>query len=284
MSIRIVTDSTSDLPPGLAAEHGVTVVAQNVLFGDEELRDGVDIDADRFFERLGSEATLPTTSQASPGAFLEAYRRLRDEGATGILSLHVSGKLSGTLDSARQAAREIEDVPIELVDSRLATLALGIGVVTAAKAAAAGASLEEARDAAADQFARTQVFFLVDTLEYLRRGGRIGRAQELVGGLLRVKPLLSLQDGEVVPVGRVRTKAKAVEALIARAAALLPAEQIGAMHAAAPGDLEAVTGRLRALDPAAEIVSGQIGPAIGVHTGPGMLGLAIVTPSPAAAA
>ena len=282
MSVRIVTDSTSDIPPALAAEHGVTVVAQSVLFGDEELRDGVDIDADGFFARLDGAAELPTTSQASPGAFRDAYARLRDEGATGILSLHVSGKLSGTLDSARQGAQQVEGVPIELVDSRLATLALGIGVVAAAKAAAAGASLEQVRDAAADQFARTHVFFLVDTLEYLRRGGRVGRAQELVGGLLRVKPLLSLQDGEVVPVGRVRTKAKAVEELIARASALLPAAQIGAMHAAAADDLEAVIGRLRALDPAAEIVSGQIGPAIGVHTGPGMLGLAIVTPSAAA--
>ena len=283
MSIRIVTDSTSDLPRELAEEHGVSVVAQNVLFGDEELRDGVDIGADRFFERLRDEAELPTTSQASPGAFRDAYRQLRDEGATEILSLHVSGKLSGTLASARQGAQEVEGVRIELVDSQLATLALGIGVLTAARAAADGASLDEARDAATDQFARTHVFFLVDTLEYLRRGGRIGRAQELVGGLLRFKPLLSLRDGEVVPVGRVRTKAKAVEELIARASALLPAERIGAMHAAAADELDAVTGRLRALDPDAEVVSGQIGPAIGVHTGPGMLGLAIVTP-PAAAA
>ena len=285
MTVRIVTDSTADLDPQVAAEHDITVVPLSVLFGDEELRDGVDIDSAAFFERLTRETVLPTTSQPSAGAFREVYEQLAQEGATEILSIHVSGKLSGTLDSARQGAQGVEGVRVELLDSQLATLALALGVITAAEAAAAGASLDEARDAAAGQFARTQTFFLLDTLEYLRRGGRIGRRGEMLGSLLQVKPLLSLRDGEIEPIGRVRTKQKAIDDLLRRAAALLPFDQMAVAHAAAPEDLRQLVERLRALAPDAPLVTGEVGPVIGVHAGPGLLALGVVTPaegSPAA--
>ena len=260
MTVRIVTDSTADLDPKLAAEHDITVVPLSVLFGDEELLDGVDIDSKAFFERLEREPALPTTSQSSAGAFREVYQRLAEEGATEILSIHVSEKLSGTLDSARQGAQGVEDVRIEFLDSQLTTLALALGVLTAAKAIAGGASLDEARDAAASQFARTETYFLVDTLEYLRRGGRIGRASEVLGSLLRVKPLLALRNGEVEPIGRVRTKQKAIDDLMRRAAALRPIEQMMVAHAAAPDDLAQLVERLRALAPDAPLVTGEVGP------------------------
>ena len=282
MTVRIVTDSTADLDPKVAAEHGITVVPLSVLFGDEELLDGIDIDSAAFFARLVRETTIPTTSQPSAGAFRAVYEQLASEGATEILSIHISEKLSGTLDSARQAAQgapSLEGVRIELLDSQFATLALGLGVLAAARAAAGGASLDEARAVAASQFARTHCFFLVDTLEYLRRGGRIGRAGEVLGSLLQVKPLLSLRNGEIEPIGRVRTKQKAIEDLLRRAAELRPFEQMMASHAAAPDDLDQLAARLRALAPDVPLVTGEVGPVIGVHAGPGLLAFAVVTPA-----
>ena len=284
MSIRIVTDSTCDIPRDLADEHGITVVPASVFFGDEHLLDGVDIDSDGFFERLARESQLPTTSQPSPGAFRDTYQRLKDEGATEILSIHVSEKLSGTLGSARQGAQQVEGVRVEAVDSQCVTLALGMGAITAAQAVADGASLDEARDLVLDQFSRTEDFILVDTLEYLRRGGRIGRAQEMLGGLMRVKPLLSIQDGEIVPVGRVRTKKKAVAEVVRRVAALGAIERIAVLHSTTPDEAAELAGRLGEIAPGAPVLQGQVGPAIGVHVGPGLLAIVAVTSPDAAEA
>ena len=277
MSLRIVTDSTADISPALAAEHGITVVPASVLFGDEELLDGVDIQSGAFFERLQRSAVLPTTSQPAPGAFQAVYQQLADEGATEILSIHVSEKLSGTLGSARQGAQDVEGVRFEHVDSTLATMAMGLGVISAARAAADGASLEEARDLAVSQFARTHTFLLVDTLEYLQRGGRIGRAGAAIGTLLRVKPLLTLRDGLVQPLGRVRTRKKAVADMLRRVSELGPVDQMMAAHGASPAESEDLARELRAIAPGAELLTAEVGPAIGVHTGPGMLACAAVT-------
>jgi DegV family protein with EDD domain len=286
MVIRIVTDSTCDLPPELVAEHGITVVPLVVLFGDEALQDGIDISAERFFKRLVRESKLPTTSQPAPAAFRAAYERLRDEGATEILSVHISGKLSKTLESARQAAEGLEGVRLVHIDSELTTLALGMGVVRAAEAVAAGHSLDETAELVRGHFRRTHTLFLVDTLEYLRRGGRIGRAQEIVGSLLKVKPILSLQDGEVVPVGRARTKQKAIEEMLRRASEFRPIAETMAVHASTPDDLQYLVERLHGLAPLARLTVGRVTPVIGVHAGPGLLACAVVTaetdsPSPA---
>lgn len=280
MTIRIVTDSTADLPPDVAAEHRIEVVPLTVLFGDEELRDGVDITADRFFRRLQREPTLPTTSQPSVGAFREAYERLAAEGATEIISVHISSKLSRTLDSARQGAAGL-GVRVTHVDSRLVSFALGLGAVAAAQAAEQGKRAEEVRTLLEDQFARTRVFFVLDTIEYLRRGGRIGRAAGIVGSLLKVKPILSLEAGEVVPIGRARTRAKAIEEALSIAAEYRPIEQIGTAHATTPEDLAYVTDRLRGLAPDASVLTGSLGPVVGVHAGPRAIAFAIVSaPSP----
>ncbi|MYE33162.1 MAG: DegV family protein [Chloroflexi bacterium] len=277
MSIRIVTDSTADLSPELAAEHNITVVAASVLFGDEELLDGVDIQSRDFYTRLASDPVLPTTSQPAPGAFQAAYQQLADEGATEILSIHVSEKLSGTIGSARQGAEGVEGVRIEHVNSALVTMAMGLGVIASARAAAGGASLDEVRALAEAQFARTHCYFLLDTLEYLQRGGRIGRAGAAIGTLLRVKPLLTIRDGEVEAAGRVRTRKKAVADMLRRVSEVGPIEQMMAAHGASPGDSDDLVRELRALAPDAELITGEVGPAIGVHTGPGMLACAVVT-------
>jgi len=277
VAIGIVTDSTADLPPPLVEQHHITVVPLTVMFGDEAFQDGVEITADKFFKRLVRESKLPSTSQPSPVAFRTAYERVKSEGATEILSIHISSKLSKTLESARQGATGVEGVRIEHLDSGMATLALGMGVVKAAEAVQAGGTLDEAKAAADSFFRRTHAFFMVDTLEYLRRGGRIGRAQEIVGSLLKLKPILSLQNGEVVPVGRARTKQKAIEEMLRRAAELRPIEELMAVHATTPADLEHIVERLHGLAPHAPITTSRITPVIGVHGGPGLLAFGVVT-------
>ena len=281
MSIRIVTDSTADIPPEIAELHQIEVVPLLVMFGDEQFRDGVDINSERFFRRLVREPKLPTTSQPPVGAFREAYERLRDEGATEIVSIHVSVKLSRTIESARQAAADVEGVRIIHIDSGMASLALGLGVIAAAVAAEAGATVDSIEALARDQFRRTHLFIMVDTLEYLRRGGRIGRAQELIGSLLQFKPLLTVVDGEVVPVGRARTKARAIEELIRRASEYRPIAEAMAVHATTPDDLEYLVQRLNGIAPDAPITLGRVTPVIGVHVGPGVLAIAVVSaPAP----
>jgi len=280
VSIRIVTDSTADLPAEVASQHQIEVVPLGVLFGDEELRDGIDISAETFFTRLQNESQLPTTSQPSAGAFREVYERLAADGATEILSIHVSGKLSGTLEAARQGASGL-DVHVIHVDSQIASLALGIGVVAVSQAVERGATLDEARDLAEDQFRRTHCFFVLDTLEYLRRGGRIGNARAALGTLLKVKPILAFRDGEVVDAGRARTRAKAFEEALRLAAEFRPIEQMMVVDTTTPNDVEYVADRLRNIAPEATMVTGMIGPTVGVHAGPGAVGFAVVSaPAP----
>ncbi len=277
MTLRIVTDSTADLSGAVTAEYGITVVPLTVLFGDEELRDGIDITSEQFFTRLQRERQLPTTSQPSGGAFRETYERLIAEGATEILSIHLSEKLSGTLSSARQGADGLDGARIVHIDSKLTSAALGLGAIAAAGWARDGDGIEDVAASVEDQFRRTNIFLLLETLEYLRRGGRIGRAGELVGSLLKVKPVLTIEDGEVVPLARVRTRRKGIEDVINRAATLRPIEQLAAVHATTPDDLEYVVSRLRGIAPDAPITTGMLGPVLGVHSGPGAIVTAVVS-------
>ncbi len=283
MTVRVVTDSTADLPPDVVARYGIGVVPLSILFGDESLRDGVDITSDQFFKRLARAVELPTTSQPTPALFHETYERLKAEGATEIVSLHLSSKLSGTFHSAVQGAEGIADVRFRHVDSLSASLGLGLGVLAAAELAQDGKSLEEVRAAAVDVFARTRVYFLLDTLEFLRRGGRLGRGAEIIGNLLQVKPILAIEGGEVVPVARVRTRTKAIEEMLRRVALLRPITHIGAIHATTPDDLDYLTTRLDGIVPDAKVLTARVTPVIGVHGGPGLLGVAAVIASPEAA-
>lgn len=280
MSVAVVTDSTADLPADVAAQHHIEVVPMTVLFGDEELRDGVDLTSERFFERLQQEQALPTTSQPSAGEFRQAYERLLASGATEILSIHVSGRLSGTVRSAEQGAADL-DARVVCVDSHQASLALGMGVVRAAQAIEQGSTLDEARALAESHFERTHFYFVLESVEYLRRGGRIGAAQGFLGSLLKVRPVLTIEDGEVVGVARLRTRAKAIQDALDRIAGCKPIEELGVLQATTPDELAGVSARLRAIAPDAPFTTSTLGPAVGVHTGPGTLGMiAVSSPSP----
>jgi len=267
-AIRVVTDSTCDLPPDIVQALGLTVVPLTVLFGEEELRDGIDITADQFFRRLGREKVLPTTAAPGPGVFRTVYERLIAEGATQILSIHLSSKLSATFESARQGGAGL---PVTHVDTLQISLALGACVMEAARAVEQGANVEQAAAVALDTARRTRIFFTLETLEYLRRGGRMSRGQEFFGSLLQIKPVITLEHGEIVPVARMRTKQKAVEEILRRCAEMRPATITYALHASTPDDLVHLRDRLHGLAPESRYVEARITPVIGVHVGPGAI-------------
>ena len=271
--IRIVTDSTCDLPPDAVEALGITVVPLTVLFGEEELRDGVDITADQFFRRLGREKALPTTAAPGPGVFRAVYERLIAEGATQVLSIHVSSKLSATLESARQGGTGL---PVTYVDSLQVSLALGVPVMEAVRAVQQGATIEQAAAVALDTARRTQIFFTLETLEYLRRGGRMSRGQEFFGSLLQIKPVITVEHGEIVPAARMRTKAKAVEELLRRCSEMRPVATVFALHASTPDELAHLRDRLHGLAPESKYVESRITPVIGVHVGPGAVSAGVV--------
>jgi DegV family protein with EDD domain len=215
-SVAIVTDSTSDLSSELAAELDVAVVPLTLTLDGQTFKDGVDIGPDDFYRRLERSGGIATTSQPSIGEFSEVYQRLlRDHEQ--ILSLHISGTLSGTVDSARQAADLVGDGRVTIVDTRLVSMALGLAVLGARRLVERGADAPQAADQVRPVCEAMKVYCMVDTLEYLRRGGRIGRAGALVGSMLQVKPVLAVQDGQVTPLERVRTKERALRRVISLA-------------------------------------------------------------------
>ena len=288
MTIRVVTDSAADIPQNLVEELGIAVVPMVLMFGDEELQDGVDIDSDTFFERLDATSSIPSTAQPASGVFVETYQHLIADGATGILSIHVAGQLSGTIESARQGAATLDgSVPIVHVDSESASLGEGVVAIEAARALARGATFEEAEAVARDVVRRSHLFLTVDTLEYLQRGGRLGKGAELFGSLLQIKPILEITGGALEVLGRVRRRRKSLDELAARAGEHLPAATVIGVHGASEDDLERALAPLIAQSPDAEVLRWQITPTIGVHGGPGTIGLGVVTPpdedSPSAA-
>ncbi len=207
MSVCVVTDSTADIPPETRGELGIRVVPLKVIFGDDEYIDGVTMQAPEFYERLADDDVFPTTSQPSPGEFMEMYAGLLEQ-FDGIVSIHISAELSGTIDSATQARAQMEAAgkAIRIVDSRSASMGIGLVVLEAARAAQAGGDLDAVAELAEELVPRTGVIFLLNTLEYLRRGGRIGPASAFLGTLLRLRPLLHLDEGIVMPLERARSR------------------------------------------------------------------------------
>lgn len=276
MTVRIVTDSTADLSREEAAALGVTVVPLNVYFGDEALRDGIDIDATTFYERLATAKELPRTSQPSVERFKAAYEELAKE-TDEIVSIHLSSRLSGTMNSASVARDEVShELHIELIDTYTVSLALGAIVTDAAEAAKAGASMAEVVDVARRTMDRVSVAIVVDTLEYLQRGGRIGRARSLLGSVLSIKPIIHVEDGEVAPLERVRTRSRAVERIFEMATA---DKTLRRLVVACTGDDEQaleLIDRIRPVMPHTDVRLGRIGPVVGVYTGPNALGCAMV--------
>ncbi len=274
MAIRIVTDSSSDLPSSLAKELGITVVPCNLHFGQETFRDSVDMDADVFYKRLSSESQLPTTSQPSPGVFLEAYRPLAEAGHQ-IVSIHVSASLSGTVNSALQAKEQLPGATIEVVDSRQVSLSLGLAATAAARAAKSGASFQETVQITRQALGQVRFYALLDTLEYLRRGGRVGKVKGFVGSLLRVRPLITAREGLVESVTSVRSRAAGIQYMVTLAEEAAPIQQLAVMHATTPDEAEELAQRLSSLVPGRSVIRARVGPVIGTHAGPGAIGIAI---------
>lgn len=277
MPVRVVTDSTSDLPKDLAQSLGVEVVPLKVLFGEETLRDGIDIDEQTFYRRLSESKTNPTTSQPTPVEFEEVYRRL-GAGGDPICAITISSKLSGTYSSAITAKGLVEpEVRVEVVDSLLVSMALGLVVIRVAKAAQAGASLDECVAIAKETSAKTEILFLVDTLEYLRRGGRIGGARAFLGALLNIKPILGLKEGEVTAVERARTRHKGIERLYEWTVGKAGVNGLCVLASPPLEDAKALAERLRGQFPDVPLYEGVLGPVVGTHAGPGVVGVAAYT-------
>ena len=276
MAIRIVTDSSADLPPQLAQGAKVAVIPCNIIFDDVSYKDGVDISSDEFYQRLVSSRRLPTTAQPSAADFETVYRTLLDQGHQ-IVSIHLSSKLSGTLNSAMQARGAIGDsAPIAIIDSQLASVALGLVVLQAAQVAETASSYQEVGDGVRLDLPRAHAFFLLDTLEYLQKGGRIGKARAFVGSLLSIRPILKLQDGEAHPVERLRNRERAVARMVELARELAPVRQIAVVYSTEMDQAEALRHRLGGLMPEEQIVMARFGPALGTYLGPGALGVSLI--------
>ena len=263
--IAIVTDSTADIPPELAEEFDIRVVPQVLIMGDQTWRDGVDIDSPTFYQLLRTSPHFPTSSQPSVVDFQEVFSELAT-GADGIAAILISDELSGTLNSARMAAENLPGVPIEIIDTRSVSIQLGFIVLAAARAAAAGADLETVAGTAGAMIGQVQIYFVVDTLEYLHRGGRIGAAARLFGTALNLKPLLSIQDGIVQPVTKVRTQRKALATmleLIEDQVAGADRVHMGVIHVAAPEEADRLAEQLETRFQPASMFRSECGPVIG---------------------
>ena len=277
MAVRIVTDSTADLPGDVVEELGITVVAQNVHFGTDTYKDNVTITPDDFYAKLAASKELPKTSQASPGDFKEVYDSVGD-GADGIVSIHVAAKLSGTYNSAVQAAElTTATCPIEVVDTTQASMGEGLVVIAAAQAAQAGAGVEEVAEVARGAAGRSYCLALLETLEYLQKGGRIGKAQAMLGSILQIKPMIIVRDGEVHELGKARTFPKGLAKLRETAMGMGPADALAVIHNTTPDAARAFADSMTGILPeGASPYICRFGPALGVHTGPGAIGVALV--------
>jgi DegV family protein with EDD domain len=274
-TIRIVTDSTADMEGDTANRLGIAVVPLNVHWNGNTYLDKVEITIDEFYRKLREEHGTPMTSQPSSGQFEEIYRKLLTD-ADGIVSLHISSKLSGTFNSAEVAARNVAPDRIVVIDTFTTTFPLGAVAIRVAELAQKGASLEECVTLAEDVIPRLRVFAAVDTLEFLRRGGRIGRAQAFAGNLLSIKLIFQILEGEVLPVDRVRTRAAAVKRMAEVASDLGPVEELAILYGDDPQPAEQLRALVRNHYPDLALKTGRIGPVLGTHTGPGVIGACAV--------
>ena len=271
MTIKIVTDSTADLPPGLAEKLGITVVPVYLRFGDEVFRDRVDISEDEFYQRLIKDPIHPSTTQPSPQDFLDVYKGLA-KNADGIISIHVSDKLSGTCNSALRGKEAVEkECPVEVIDSQVVTMGLGQLAIAANEIAKSGKSLREVAEAVKQMIPSIHILGLLDTLKYLALGGRIGKMQALLGSMLNVKPMLTLKDGVLTPTGRVRSRPKGIDILFEYVKNAADIQDLAVVYNTTPEEAQALIKRLGAVYPEEKIRLSQMGPALGVHTGPGLL-------------
>ncbi|HEV7235778.1 MAG TPA: DegV family protein [Ktedonobacteraceae bacterium] len=279
MVVHILTDSTADIPRERAEALGITVVPLTVFFGDAAYLDGIELDNTAFYARLQSSKVSPRTSQPSPAAFLEAYTKLIHEGADAILAVMVSAKLSGTYQSACTARDSLPDdlkkIPIDIVDSESVSIGMNMAIMHAAEEAQQGSGLEEIKANLLDRLARTRVLFVLDTLEYLKRGGRIGGAVALVGAMLSVKPILTIKNGLIDLIERPRTRSKAY----ARIAQLIGEMAQPEEFAIVESDTAVGQQLTQALQEShtGTIPTYKLGAVVGTYTGPGTAGVAFIT-------
>jgi DegV family protein with EDD domain len=272
MAVRVVTDSACDLPPEMCAELGIEVVPLTIRFGSHEYVDRKELTSDEFWSKLGSASVLPETAAPSVGAFEETFRMLHESGADGIVCVNLSAHLSATMQSAQVAAKALDGLcPIEVIDSATASMGIGILALYAARRSAEGADVTTIAREVSERRDRQHLFAALDTLEYLRKGGRIGGAQAMLGSMLSIKPVITVIGGAVEQAGKVRTRSKALRFLVDK----IPegkVESICVMHSGAT-DLDEFLEQVRPKVSGAEIVVGHIGPVVGVHVGPGATGL-----------
>lgn len=279
MAVRIVTDSTADLPAELVARHRIAVVPLLVQFGEQSFRDGVDLTADQFYERLRSSPVFPRTSQPPVAAFQAVFEELL-AGGSSVVAIHLAATLSGTYQASAVAARNYPPGRVTVLDARTVSMAMGWQVLEAARAADAGASHDEVVALVERLRPRARLLGVFETLEYLQRGGRIGRARAFLGTLLDIKPILEVRDGEVLPRERVRTWKRALERLAELALALRPLTHLAIIHGAAPAAAEGLRARLAPHVGTAELIVRPIGPVLGTHIGPGAVGVAALIGAP----
>ena len=276
-SVHIVTDSSCDLPDDLIAEMNIKIVPLKIRFGDTEFVDRVELTTDQFWEKCQISDELPSTAAPSPGAFVEEFQNAAREGATGVVAIILSGELSATIEAAQQAAQLVRDeIEVRVIDSRTVTLGLGSVVIGAAAAANSGASIEEVSAIATDSIGRTQVHAALDTLENLRKGGRIGAAGSLLGSMLSIKPIIEVRNGVVEPAGKQRTRGKALSYLVGVVEQNADQiDQIFVTHAACD-DVDSFLEQVRSVVNV-EVLVGQVGPVVGAHAGIGTIGVAFQT-------
>lgn len=276
-TVAIVTDSTCDLAHDLAEQQKITVVPLNVHFGETVFLDQVDITTDEFMDKMASSNPLPTTSQPSVGMFEETFRRVaQEQGVTEIVCITISSKLSGTFQSASIASQNLADeLTIEVVDSFSGSYGLGFQVLRAAELADEGKTAKEISEILLNEIGRYHVVFFVETLEHLRRGGRIGKAAQLVGTFLQLKPLLRVDEGMIVPFERTRTRTKAVKALETFAAESGPAEELVVLYNTTPEDANALARTIGVHTPGKAPVLAKVSPVIAAHIGPDVLGVVV---------
>jgi len=275
-NVAIVTDSVADLPPQVAEEFGITVVPLVVRFGTDLYRDSLDLSPDQFYEKLRTTKVLPATSVPPPAAFADAYDKLAEK-TNGIVVTSVTSKLSATYQVALQAVGLMKkQCRVEVLDSQWAVMAQGFITIAAAKAAQSGASLDEVLDVARHTIHRVDMHAAFDTLEYLERGGRIGKAQAFLGSLLKVNPIIGIKDGEVYPCGRERSRAKAIDHLYNFAASFGNVEGLAVEYAIDLDEANRLVQRLHSKYPQVPIYLSRTSPVIGTHTGPGLIVVSVL--------
>jgi len=276
MTVKIIADSLGDVPSEVAKELDITVIPLNVIFGTESFRDGIDLTTEQFYERLAHGKIFPTTAVPSIGTFIEVYDKLAEE-TDGILVITFSQKLSATYETALQAVEQMKKkCQVEMIDSQTAAMAEGLLVIAAAKAAKAGASLDEVVKLTRNNISRVEIRMAFDTLEYLKRGGRIGRAQALLGSVLRLHPVLGIKDGELFPFAKERSRAKAIDYLYNFAMSFSNIEGMAVEDATTPDEADMLVERLSSKCPKERIYRSKVSPVLGAHVGPHVLSVSVL--------